>query len=139
MPYVLDTDITSALQHKHPTVVARVADLSSSELFFTVVSFEEQCTGRLSVLNRQLAAAKLIEAYERLGETLAFYSIVNILDYDDDAARIDARLRSLSKRLGTKDRRIAAITLAHGHTLVTRNTVDFQGIPELPIEDWTIL
>jgi len=137
--YVLDTDITSALQHKHPTVVAHVAETPQAELFFTIVSFEEQCAGRLGVLNRQLAAAKLIEAYERLRETLAFYAIVNILNYDDDAALIDARLRGSSKRLGTKDRRVAAITLAHEHTLVTRNTVDFQDIPGLSIEDWTIL
>ncbi len=38
--------------------------------------------------------------------------------------------------MGTKDRRIATITLAHGHTLVTRNTVDFKDVPELDLEDW---
>ncbi len=38
--------------------------------------------------------------------------------------------------MGTFDRRIAAIRLAHGHMLVTRNAVDFRGVLGLGIEDW---
>ncbi len=137
MPYVLDTDIVSALQNKHPHVVARVANLPRSELFFTIVSFEEQCSGRLNVLNRPLNAVKLVEAYDRLRETLLFYTIVTVLPYDDAAARIEADLRVLLRRMGTKDRRIAAITLSHGYTLVTRNTIDFEAVPGLaPLENW---
>lgn len=56
--------------------------------------------------------------------------------YDNLAARIDNDLRTKLRRMGTKDRRIATITLAHGHTLVTRNTVDFKDVPELDLEDW---
>ncbi len=41
--------------------------------------------------------------------------------------------------LGVKhaDLRIAAITLEHGGTLVTRNTRDSQAIPDLPFVDWS--
>ncbi len=35
------------------------------------------------------------------------------------------------------DLRIAAITLEHGGTLVTRNVRDFRGIPDLLIVDWS--
>lgn len=136
MPYVLDTDITSALQHKNPIVVTRVVSLPRSELFFTIVSFEEQCAGRLNVINRQSAASKLVEAYERLRETLIFYATVSVLSYDDEATRFDNQLRLMRGRMGTKDRRIAAITLAHGCTLVTRNVVHFRDVPGLVVEDW---
>ena len=42
-------------------------------------------------------------------------------------------------KLGVKhaDLRIAAITLEHGGTLVTRNVRDFQAIPDLSIVDWS--
>jgi len=41
-------------------------------------------------------------------------------------------------RVGTQDLKIAAITLAHGATLLTRNTRDFAQVPELNIENWLI-
>ena len=41
------------------------------------------------------------------------------------------------KPTGTMDLKIAAITIANDATLLTRNVVDFQRIPNLRIEDWT--
>ena len=50
MPYVLDTDTITALQHNHAAVVARVRSVAPVDLFVTVVSLEEQGAGRLHVL-----------------------------------------------------------------------------------------
>ena len=36
------------------------------------------------------------------------------------------------------DLRIAAIVIANQMTLLTRNTVDFERVPNLAFEDWTI-
>lgn len=102
MPYVLDTNIVTAWQHKHPPVVTRVKTVPGSDLFVTVVSFEEQCAGRLSILNKRLTTAQRIEAYQRLYETLDFYNAVNVLPYDDEAARTEDYLLSISRRMGTK-------------------------------------
>lgn len=136
MPYVLDTDTITALQQLDPSVLARVQALPRTDIFVTIVSYQEQMEGRLGTLNRQFRPVPLIVAYEKLAQTLFYYKGASVLAHDNLAARIDNDLRTKLRRMGTKDRRIAAITLAHGHTLVTRNTVDFKDVPELDLEDW---
>lgn len=136
MPYVLDTDTITALQHNHPAVVARVRSVQPSDLFVTIVSFEEQVEGRLHVLHRQLGDDRLVEAYQRLQQTLRFFASANILLYDEAVARRDEELRRAYRRMGTKDRRIAAIALVNRCTLVTRNTIHFQGLVGLNLANW---
>ena len=56
------------------------------------------------------------------------------------AARIHAELRDLRERVGQPlpfvDGQIAAIAIACGATLVTRNTRDFEGLAGLRLADW---
>ena len=59
------------------------------------------------------------------------------LPFDETAATIFDQLRAQRIRIGTNDLAIAAITLSVRGILVTRNTVDFQRVPDLLIEDWT--
>ena len=56
-----------------------------------------------------------------------------VLAFDEQAAEIFRGLRKDLPRYGTQDLKIAAVCLAHGATLLTRNTVDFQKIPGLLI------
>ena len=53
------------------------------------------------------------------------------------ADRFDA-LRAIKKinKMDAGDRLQAAIALAHGATLVTRNTKDYEKVPSLKIENW---
>jgi tRNA(fMet)-specific endonuclease VapC len=63
-----------------------------------------------------------------------------VLPYDGPAARIHAELRSRRALIGQTlpfvDGQIAAIAIAHGATLVTRNTKDFAGLQGLRLVDW---
>lgn len=136
MPYLLDTDMVSALQHGHRAVVARITATSPADLFVSIVTYEEQVAGRLHVLRGQLSADRLVEAYERLQQTLAFFATITLLPFDWAAARRDEEFRLRYRRMGTKDRRIAAIAAVNRCTLVTRNTVDFRNIGELSLENW---
>ena len=43
----------------------------------------------------------------------------------------------LKLRIGTMDRKIAAIALTHDATLISRNLADFRRVPGLKVEDWT--
>jgi tRNA(fMet)-specific endonuclease VapC len=134
--YVLDTDTLTALQHDHPGIVARVGSLSPADLFVTIVSVEEQVAGRLHALHGLLSNDRLIEAYRRLHQTVNFFATVSILPYDQVAVRQDEEFRRLYRRMGAKDRRIAAIARVNGCMLVTRNTRHFQNIAELVLENW---
>jgi tRNA(fMet)-specific endonuclease VapC len=60
------------------------------------------------------------------------------LGYDDFSAKIFADMRKSKVRIGTMDLRIASIALAQGFTILTRNLVDFEKVPNLKVEDWTV-
>jgi tRNA(fMet)-specific endonuclease VapC len=64
--------------------------------------------------------------------------IPNVLTIDDRVASEFDRLRPNKKlkKIGRADLFIAAITLANGATLVTRNLRDFQLVAGLRIENW---
>ncbi len=66
--------------------------------------------------------------------------VLPILSYDAVAARIHAELRSNQERIGEiipfVDGQIAAIAIAHGVTLITRNSKDFSKIAGLRLNNW---
>jgi tRNA(fMet)-specific endonuclease VapC len=70
---------------------------------------------------------------------VTYFARVNLLDYSADAAGHFAAWRSQRVRVGTQDLRIAAMALAVGGTLITRNRRDFQQVPGLLLEDWSTL
>lgn len=140
MPYVLDTNIVTALQMGDTRVIARIVTVAPTDVFVTVVSLQEQLRGQLASLNGARVQAKrssLIRAYDDFLASASFYfDQFKVLPYDDDAARIDEHLKAQRHPRDSLDRRIAAITLANGFALVTRNTVHFRGISGLQVEDW---
>ena len=62
------------------------------------------------------------------------------LPFDDRAAedygRVRAHLAALGTPIGPNDLMIASIALANQLTLVTHNTLEFNRVPGLALEDW---
>lgn len=136
MPYVLDMDDIGALQRNDLRVLLKLQGIPADELLVTIISLEEQLRGRLNSVHNPKGAGGLIAAYSALAATFEFYRRSQVLPYDAAAELVDRHLQASVPRMGTMDRRIASITISRGGTLVTRNTVDYQRVRELALENW---
>jgi tRNA(fMet)-specific endonuclease VapC len=138
---ILDTDHMSVLERREEpglgNLLHRLAELPPSEVVTTVVSYEEQMRGWMSYLARARSMAQQITAYGRLLSHLDNYRRIPVLGFDEAAAMVFQRLRRSRLRIGTMDLKIAAIVLARGATLLSRNLSEFSQIPDLHVEDWT--
>jgi tRNA(fMet)-specific endonuclease VapC len=136
--YILDTDHLSLFERNHPQLATRLQQPSLHPFVLTIITAEEKLRGRFASIRAAKSEPPLIEAYRWLGLSIESIHQFRILTYDERASQIYDSLRSLRFRIGTQDLRIAAITLAVGGTLLTRNRRDFEPIPNLSFEDWTI-
>ena len=138
--WLLDTDHLSILERGGSTALSlqlRLGQIQARQLGTTIINYEEQMRGWMSRLAQARTPQKLVETYARLQQHVETFRDTHIAAYDEQAAREFERLNQLRLRIGTKDKRIAAICLAHGDTLLTRNLKDFQQIPGLRAEDWS--
>ncbi|KYC35179.1 nucleic acid-binding protein [Scytonema hofmannii PCC 7110] len=135
--YILDTDHLSLYGRNHPTVIARLL-AAQVRLTTTAINVEEQLRGRLAQVAEAKDGATQSSAYQRLVETVMLLSEFNILQYDAKSYEIYQALRAQRIRIGTQDLRIASIALAHNGILLTRNLQDFEKVPGLTIQDWSI-
>jgi tRNA(fMet)-specific endonuclease VapC len=135
--YVLDTDILSLYQNNHPIARPRV-DAHSQEVAITVITVEEGLTGWYTVLRRARRRDQLPPLYERLAKQVDYLARWQKLLFTLPAITRYERLLTLRLNVGRNDLRIAAIILEHGGILVTRNLRDFQRVPNLVVEDWSV-
>lgn len=125
--WLLDTNVVSEMVALKPTVrvMSTISELSRDALFTTAITeaeifygIERLPTGRRR--NDLRAAIEDVFSKDLGGRVLAF---------DSRAARIYGQLlaerRSAGRSMPQSDAQIAAIVIAHGATLVTRNTRDF--------------
>jgi tRNA(fMet)-specific endonuclease VapC len=93
-------------------------------------------------LDEFIARAKdsrsLIRGYTELEGVIEGFARSQLLPFSTASAEVYDDLRKQRVRVGAMDLRIAAIVIANQMTLLTCNTVDFERVPNLAFEDWTI-
>lgn len=140
--YLLDTDHVVILQ-THPTgeferLVNRMLQHPATAFYVPIITFHEQMLGWNAYLSRANDSAGIVRGYTRMHDLLEYFRDAQVLQFDSSAADQFDDLRAASVRIGTMDLRIAAIALSRGMIVLTRNTVDFERVPNLLIEDWTV-
>jgi tRNA(fMet)-specific endonuclease VapC len=136
--YVLDTDILSLYQQGNDAIRNRIAQHSPDELSVSIISVEEQLSSWYTMRRRVKGRERLAIAYERFTENVRMLSSLQILSFSLEAInRYEQLLRS---KLGVKgnDLRIAAIAMVNSAIVVTRNRIDFEQIPGVQVEDWSV-
>ena len=136
--FVLDTNHVTELAYDSArgSRLRRRLREARAEVATSVITLEEELRGWLARINRERTPAAQVPVYEKLIERVMFFSRWSILPLDDESAATFVRLRAQGIRIGTQDLKIAAITLAHEATLLTRNTADFTQVPGLKFENW---
>jgi tRNA(fMet)-specific endonuclease VapC len=95
-----------------------------------------------SVVKAELyfGAAQSSDPAKTRNRQMQFLNRFRSLPFDDAAAATYGLIRAdLSQRgllIGPNDLMIAAISVAHGLTLVTHNVAEFGRVPGLAIDDW---
>lgn len=134
---ILDTDHVSLLERNEPLVVEQFRQFNPATVAITVVTFEEEMQGRLSMINKANSDDKVIAAYNRLQATAEFLKRFNLIGFDSEACSCYNDFRRQKIRIGTQYLRIASIAVSRNAIVVTRNNRDFSKVPGLILEDWT--
>ena len=137
--WILDTDHLSLLQRGYPLVEQRISTIDPDGVAVTIISVEEQLYGRLNQIRRAKSSEALSTAYGLLRDTLVSFKDANILDFDKAASSCYEALLHQKIRIGTQNLKIAAIVLSRAGILVTRNQRDFAKVPNLVLEDWSVV
>ncbi|MEG4856106.1 type II toxin-antitoxin system VapC family toxin [Microcoleus sp. K1-B6] len=136
--WIFDTDHATLFGQGNPQIVQRFSAVNPKDIAITIVTFEEQMYGRLNRIRRATSGDEIISAYASLRKTINYLTDFELLDFDRDAENYYREFLRQKIRVGTQDLRIAAIALAKSGILLTRNRRDFERIPGLRFEDWSL-
>ena len=137
--FLLDTNILSAVMGTQPAPeVASWMTRQPIDLLFTAAVCQAEILSGITVLPKGRRREALeIAALAMFREDFAG----RILPFDSDAAVIYGELFALRRSIGRPaaiaDLMIASIARAHGASVVTRDTVDFEGCGLALINPWS--
>jgi tRNA(fMet)-specific endonuclease VapC len=134
-----DTDVLTEVLRNNAAYVARAAAIPRDQHWVPIVVAEEVLRGRLHAVRMAEAGRASIQidrAYELLREAIYDFRLFQILSYSSAAEALFRNWRHQKIRVRTHDLRIAAVCVAHGAMLISRNRRDFDRVPGLRVEYW---
>ena len=134
---LLDTDHVSLHERGHLPLRARLASFPPEEVAVSIVTVE-MLRGRLAILARRSEGEAREHAYTKWLETVHFFSTIPVVPFDMACEQQFQALRAMRLRVGSRDLRIAATALVQNVVLITRNRRDFEQVPGLMLDDWSL-
>ena len=130
MRYMLDTSICIyAILGGSEHLDRRLDQCETGDLVMSAVTLAELEVGFAKSRTPDLARS----------DAAAILSEVGVMPFDEDAARAYGRIQAAApSRRGAYDRQIAAHAISLGVALVTNSEKNFDGIPEVVVENWTL-
>ena len=130
MKYMLDTNICiHAILGGSECLDQRLDRCETGDLVMSAITLGELEVGFARSSNPDLTRR----------DAAAILLAVRVLPFDESAARAFGRVQaSAPSRRGAYDRQIAAHAISLGVVLVTNNEKDFDGIPEVLVENWIL-
>jgi tRNA(fMet)-specific endonuclease VapC len=138
--FLFDTNHISVWQRgegaEYERLCTHLENHTGDQIFVCIVSFHEMVNGWNAYSAKKGSSELLVRAYFEFENILRDFSVMQLLSFDRKAAEVFDELNQQRLRVGTMDLRIAAIAIANQMTLLTQNSVDFERVPGLSIEDW---
>ena len=131
MKYLIDTNICIYIMNKRPTgVIQKFKLFEVGEVGVSIITVSELQYGAAKSTHQRLNQQRLEE----------FLSPIEILTYDEAAAKIYGEIRlqleNLGQPIGPLDLLIAAHALSRNLILVTNNESEFNHVKDLKVENW---
>jgi tRNA(fMet)-specific endonuclease VapC len=127
---MFDTDMTSLLVRKNPSVIKNLIKHEDNEICISVITYAELCFGL-----QKKGSEKLYT------EVSAILEKLSIIDFDSSQSELYGKIRLKLEKSGTPigdmDMLIAAAALSAGAILVSHNRKHFSKIDGLKVEDWS--
>ena len=133
LQYLLDTNICIyAINGRHPALTKRLLSVPPEEIAVSSITLGEL----------EYGAAKSKWSERTRNTVYTFLVNYEILPFDNQDAftfgEIRAKLEASGTMIGILDAMIGAQGVANQLTVVTHNTREFQRIPGIKVEDWTV-
>jgi tRNA(fMet)-specific endonuclease VapC len=137
--HLLDTDTMTLWLYGNENVRRRFDAVAARDrLAISLITRVELLRGRFEAVLKAANRTEWLQAQERLLSTEEGLAEVEVIPITEAAADQFEALRANKKlkKMDRGDMLQAAIALAEGATLVTRNTKDYTGLPGLKLENW---